>query len=181
MPRLTPARAASAERPPPWIKAARARRESWCLSVLHISTWTHLWPRDRCYRQAEHLVVLKMHNVTKKGTISRKNKTNIPAISERKNKKKIDLNYYATYPPLKCALWPLTTHTHTQTQNTVSIWCLSLLLTFLAVFSLPSRQTGYLPVRLAGVVAKMVVSRSAYFGTSVPVVIVIADEPVWVP
>lgn len=53
-----------------------------------------------------------------------------------------------------------------------------LLLTFLAVFSLPSRQTGYLPVRLAGVVAKMVVSRSAYFGTSVPVVIVIADEPV---
>lgn len=49
---------------------------------------------------------------------------------------------------------------------------------FLAVFSLPSRETGYLTVRLAGVVAKMVVSRSAYFGTSIPVVIFIADEPV---
>lgn len=53
-----------------------------------------------------------------------------------------------------------------------------LLLTFLAVFSLPSRQTGYLPIRLAGVVAKTVVSRGAYFGTSVAVVIVIADEAV---
>lgn len=49
---------------------------------------------------------------------------------------------------------------------------------FLAVFSLPSRETGYLTVRLAGVVAKMVVSRCAYFGTSIPVVIFIADEPV---
>lgn len=49
---------------------------------------------------------------------------------------------------------------------------------FLAVFSLPSWSTGYLPVWLAGVVAKSVVSWSAYFGTSVPVVIFIADEPV---
>lgn len=53
-----------------------------------------------------------------------------------------------------------------------------LVLTFLAVLSLPSWQTRYLPIRLAGVVAKKVVSGSAYFGTSVPVVIVIADEAV---
>lgn len=59
--------------------------------------------------------------------------------------------------------------------------CLLLVLTFLAVCSLPSRQTGYLPVGAAGVVAETVVSRSAYFGTSVPVVMFIADEPVWVP
>lgn len=120
MPRLTPARAASAERPPPWIKAARARRESWCLSVLHISTWTHLWPRDRCYRQAEHLVVLKMHNVTKKGTISRKNKTNIPAISERKNKKKNRFKLLCHVPSSKvCPVTFNNTHPHTNTKHSV--------------------------------------------------------------
>lgn len=52
------------------------------------------------------------------------------------------------------------------------------MLTFLAVLSLPSLSAGYLPVGLAGVVAKMVVSWSAYFGTSVPVVIFFADDPV---
>lgn len=60
------------------------------------------------------------------------------------------------------------------------IWLL-LLLTFFAVFSIPARETGKLPVTVAGVVAKTVVPGSAFLGTTVAVVIFIADEPVRIP
>lgn len=56
-----------------------------------------------------------------------------------------------------------------------------LLLTFFAVFSIPARETGYFPVRIAGVVAKTVVPGSAFLGTTVAVVMFIADEPVRIP
>lgn len=52
------------------------------------------------------------------------------------------------------------------------------MLTFFAVFPLPSRQTGQLPFSGAGVVAKSVVPGRAFFGTTFSVVTFIADEPV---
>lgn len=49
---------------------------------------------------------------------------------------------------------------------------------FFAVFPLPSRQTGQLPISGAGVVAKSVVPGCTFFGTTFSVVTFIADEPV---
>lgn len=52
------------------------------------------------------------------------------------------------------------------------------MLTFFAVFPLPARKTGQLPVAVAGVVAKSVVPGRAFFGTTFSVVTFVADEPV---
>lgn len=51
-------------------------------------------------------------------------------------------------------------------------------LTFFAVFALPSRQAGQLPVPVAGVVAEAVVPGRAFFGAALSVVALVADEAV---
>lgn len=55
-----------------------------------------------------------------------------------------------------------------------------MLLTFFAVFPLPARQTGQLPLPGAGVVAESVVSRRAFLGTTFAVVTLVANEPIGV-
>lgn len=52
------------------------------------------------------------------------------------------------------------------------------LLTFFAVFALPSWQAGELPVAVAGVVAESVVPGRAFFGAALSVVALVADEAV---
>lgn len=54
------------------------------------------------------------------------------------------------------------------------------MLTFFAVFPLPAGQAGQLPLSGAGVVAESVVSRRALLGTALPVVTLVANEPIGV-
>lgn len=51
-------------------------------------------------------------------------------------------------------------------------------LTFFAVFALPPRQAGQLPVPVAGVVAESVVPGRALLGAALSVVALVADEAV---
>lgn len=54
-------------------------------------------------------------------------------------------------------------------------------LTFFAVFPFPARQTGQLPVAVAGVVAESVVPGRTFLGATVSVVAFVADKPVRIP